>query len=685
SKKTSLRNLSHCHSISGQIATLFIVLIAAALIFILVTVNIGQLIDTSTKLSNAVDSGALYLGSELATKTKIMGDSLAEDEDDPPRYRTCHWGGWVFTALSLTGVGWFLGKIIQGALNAREQGKSMWSGGFSGFLEGLEAAAAVAGGFIAGGPVGAVIAGGAVMVNDVLAERNLNNVMSSLVKGMHDLSEEERIREQVFLKVLSQVVDDPTQVSDTNDIDDDEDTTEKILQFESWWDQRIESLASQSDFDELEGDAQEFVEGPLQEFRQYCAGTQTIEYTSEDYTPPDGSELFSEMSGLEGASIIGQQRERHYSEWFAQQTSRPLEGYPEITEGIIGSLFARQEVEGTDGEFIAFLRQLDDAQYDNGQDITIPFWSPGPDKEALVSLMTECDEDCIPPASFDAVDQSIGFLHDIIYFADRTHHEERNWGTGFVRRQFYREVKNALYRSGRASEGAANDYYDELGDMVNGNLWQTQGVLQWKQDINLIRQQLPQCGYGETEAEACVACEEGHTCARTCVANPPCQDGAFGSMDTDTDDEFFEMNNALQAFIDRVNTLRDLIAVMAGSSERTGSINSVTYDWNDTRGYHRVVVEINDFAVPDIRKRSRNWGTRKCWSIDPPSAESWVRVTRSDSANVRMGLLGKWNPFDLDGDGLLTLSRTAKVRHGAWGDHDVIRYFRVELISDTSE
>lgn len=61
---------------SGQVATLLILLTVILLMFTLVTLNIGNVSMTSTYLSNAADSAALYLGSQLATQARQIYDSI---------------------------------------------------------------------------------------------------------------------------------------------------------------------------------------------------------------------------------------------------------------------------------------------------------------------------------------------------------------------------------------------------------------------------------------------------------------------------------------------------------------------------------------------------------------------------------------------------------------------------------
>ncbi|MEW6008968.1 MAG: Tad domain-containing protein [Candidatus Omnitrophota bacterium] len=67
---------------SGQIATLFIILLAAIFIFIAVTINIGQVAKNKTLASNAADGAALAIGSTLSSVSRAIVDKLNGHEKD---------------------------------------------------------------------------------------------------------------------------------------------------------------------------------------------------------------------------------------------------------------------------------------------------------------------------------------------------------------------------------------------------------------------------------------------------------------------------------------------------------------------------------------------------------------------------------------------------------------------------
>lgn len=82
-KLTSLDNLCKAKNRSGQIATLLILFMVVGLIFVLVTLNLGNTAVSTTRMANAVDSSTLSLASSLATRSKQFGDSLIAQCGNP--------------------------------------------------------------------------------------------------------------------------------------------------------------------------------------------------------------------------------------------------------------------------------------------------------------------------------------------------------------------------------------------------------------------------------------------------------------------------------------------------------------------------------------------------------------------------------------------------------------------------
>jgi hypothetical protein len=81
----SARGVAHPRSRGGQIATFLILVMMAVIVFTMMTANLGQASLAATTVANAADAAALNLGSQLATKSHILQQSL---------YRSNKGGGW---------------------------------------------------------------------------------------------------------------------------------------------------------------------------------------------------------------------------------------------------------------------------------------------------------------------------------------------------------------------------------------------------------------------------------------------------------------------------------------------------------------------------------------------------------------------------------------------------------------
>ncbi len=73
---TSFRNLLNAGNKKGQIATLLIMLTVVLLIFVMVTMNLGETSLMSTRIANAADAATLSLASQLSTKSRQLSDGL---------------------------------------------------------------------------------------------------------------------------------------------------------------------------------------------------------------------------------------------------------------------------------------------------------------------------------------------------------------------------------------------------------------------------------------------------------------------------------------------------------------------------------------------------------------------------------------------------------------------------------
>ena len=93
-KLISLKNL-YGNSEKGQISTLLLLMIVGVLAFVLVTANLGNVSTVTTNLSNAADSAALYLASQLATRSNQLWEELDRST------KKCKKGGMLSLILAI--------------------------------------------------------------------------------------------------------------------------------------------------------------------------------------------------------------------------------------------------------------------------------------------------------------------------------------------------------------------------------------------------------------------------------------------------------------------------------------------------------------------------------------------------------------------------------------------------------
>lgn len=285
----------HSSKPSGQIATILLLFIVAALILVLVTMNIGTVSSKTMAVVTGADTAGMYLGSNLASRSNSLYHALGDDT------RVCVKGGLlgliaatiaaiVVTVISYGSMSWYgamlvaaaagaaagaAGQyIIHGTAAAAAQGAAMggmiglaigsgpaavysWSYGtaYSAAIAGgatteaaVSTATAAAAGVMASASgvafsVGvSTVAGAAAAYNAALTLDVNGAAIRSLVNAMNGLPEFEGIRENTFFQALQQVVDDPNKVVDVDDLDGDNNTSEEISAFVYWWNDHIADL-----------------------------------------------------------------------------------------------------------------------------------------------------------------------------------------------------------------------------------------------------------------------------------------------------------------------------------------------------------------------------------------------------------------------------------------------------------
>jgi len=264
------------------------------LIFVMVTVNIGNVAVDATSISNAADAAVLQLASNLSTKARMLYEGLGNT------YERCQNTGWLAVVLAvvvavvmtvasygtaspwavalvaaaagaiggaIAGTGW-----VQGAVTGAAIGYSIGSLGVGigegvvvsdGSMTSAEMLAAGAQGFAVGDYAVFIptmmsyssIAFGALglasAVYNASAQESISSeILGQLQKDLAKLSEYDRFRESAFLTALKQVVDDPNVVPDDGmgdagsaDMNGNGIKTEMLPRFAVWWHSRMSQFA----------------------------------------------------------------------------------------------------------------------------------------------------------------------------------------------------------------------------------------------------------------------------------------------------------------------------------------------------------------------------------------------------------------------------------------------------------
>ena len=449
----------------GQIATLFILMIIFVLIFTLVVINIGNISGRLTQISNAIDSGGLYLGSQLATKGQILYEALGN------KTKRCVRGGllaiilaiivavvltylcpalaWYWVALAAAIAGMIGGLIVHGTAK----------GAVMGAIQGAMIGAAVAGGAHMGGKlfakeaaaegamcsvpqeaitagelsamevpsilapgmvtipsttgaiVGVSLAAGANIYTGAMSDKSMEAGMEHFAKALGGLPDYESVREGVFLYVFSGTVDDPNKVQDTNDIDCDGKIDDEIPQFSVWWDEHIKDLKASlgSGVDVIA----DFLNNSLKPFKD----------TTEEF-----------VSGVDRGGVECDCSDR-------------------------------------EGPAMELWQALETCDYE------ISFWEPGPGKLSLVEWYKKDCEDCPPPSGYDDVDGARYHMEEFIDYAEGILEQD----AGDLDKNY--DWIDLLYNT-KDSDGSG--FYDDLALIASV-------IPEWIKEIEDRRDELPGC------------------------------------------------------------------------------------------------------------------------------------------------------------------------------------------------
>ncbi len=442
----SCSNLSKAKNCGGQISTLLILGMVVALIFVLATVNIGNVALESTKLSNAADSAVLMLASNLSTKARMIFEGLGNKTKKCTKRnilsgiiaivvaiiavifcQVClaviaqmmlaYAGAAVAAAAAIAGttaaavataaaavvVGAAAGAV-GGAAGAAVSGTSISQGAWTGFKIGVAIGTAAgpaivpvntavgATVFVPAGLVSITSGVGALgaasgIYMEAVKFQNVKDLQVKLGKELSKLDETDRFRESAFYTALTQLVDDPVMIADNTDMDGDGDSTELLPRFYVFWHERISGYTHSMDVRRPIIDA--FIANMVN-FRDYIS---THTYAGDGNTP----------------GIL----ERREYKWSMEPVTT-VDGPDYLETAMPGP---NPDWGVVDGNTVRLLRALNYAGY------TTPYWGSGP---SAASMNACADEDCDPdegtcsaiPAGYDEIDKMSDNLRSMVTYMD---------------------------------------------------------------------------------------------------------------------------------------------------------------------------------------------------------------------------------------------------------------------------
>jgi len=642
-KKFSLNNLGNDRP-NGQIATILILIMVVVLIFILTTVNLGQLSISSTNLSNVADSASLYMASQLASRANQISISLRNSCGNPLECCSSGWGwlSWIFVGvvvIIVTVATWGYGtpyviaaataagaaagvvaasfagtSVLQGALQGAIMGAAIGGGatagaeigagaGASGLSPGevvglaemqatglanelgVAAASQIAAYTTAGIIVGGSLATGTSLYNAYVADQNQAAAFAAASRMLNGLPAYDLVRESVLLQVFSQTVDDPNKDIDSDDLNGNGDVNEKVSHFLYWWGGRASYLKGV--IPTLRNITSAFFKGTLPNF---------------------SSEISKELVVTEEPGY-----------W----------GSDDPAPQIIGRL-------SNEGNIAKV-----------AQGLNASFWDPN-SADSFVSVVS----------GFNAFIGLAGSIADLDI--DQL---TSNWQTYIS--NFYNTDAGQIVNG-----KIVTDFYHQLGDLKNV-------LLGWKIQIIDKRNQLPSCKTGtfggEECGDSCQPCYFSTYCSNDCLITDPPEDASpvpckldftltGASLDSNIDDEVTPALDDIDALIPLISNFQNAILQYVKDMQNTyaahesgyGGLNPATYSWTDSRGAHSVKVQVGSYQLAKTieTSSSNGWSKTTCIRLANYSdngSNSWVEITRQDpqSKDLKSGRvsLGMWNPF----------------------------------------
>ncbi len=647
----------------GQLATFLILLMVVVLIFILVTVNLGEVSLKALTISNAADSAALFLNSQLATKAHIFKVALDNSGGDCYNGYTCTKRCsndgilplvsaivvviiYIIAVVASGGTVTASGAAIAGSIGGGigggityETPEGVATGAIQGYAIGYSIGSAVNyfGVERLGAPPGSIgkpapqllinhplriaVAIGLVTGGQIYGgyanEKMTSAAFANVSKQLNALNEKDALIQGTYFNALSQVVDDPAMVEDTTDINSNGDTQEKVLRFLVWWEEQLNILKEATST--IKAETNDFL-GELDEIsRDFYSLWELSKEPSKDFAAEIGSD-------------------------------HPLARKEVTSDGAI--VKAWRDLEAA-GKTIEAYKGYKDASYTLRTRLHTPWLLKEP-------------KGYFPPFDEETalIDELFGFYAFVQPLFNNRKNAAKTWDSWIG--QFYDRDPNST-----------TDLYDVWWIYINGGdlpgvggakRLHFSGLEAWKAQLEEIKKKVPICDFDKCDPDVSTNCQ---------ALNYPCKFN--GKYTTDSDpynrDEFEAAETAITGIIKEMEGVRTRVKKFYDNSNLgliAESRKSAEYKWTDSRGEHTVTVSLSpvDFKIPRIftsKEKVPPWGKdlkhRDCVTFTDYDGDITVTVTRKDPADKKIGILGFWNPSGGKGDGFMEIKRKGYGRY----------------------
>lgn len=681
-RSISFRNLLKAGNSRGQIATLLIMLTVVLLIFVMVTMNIGETSLMSTRIANAADAATLSLASQLSTKSRQFAEGLKHSDAQHTSHTEacvatgaaaiicaivlvivaiviliCSWGGGAPASAKLIVLAVaILAGAVGGAVGGAIAGTGAWQGAAQGAAVGAALGACYVGAGMPGMTMEAAMPAGAstigtgtgyvglegeliaapimVPVTSVSWGLMLRGALGLAAVDYNQKVQDKMAEKQIdfFIKMMGNMNEKDRMresafmtalsqiVDDPNMSADTIDTNFNGNTAELVSNFQIWVFKRLDYFGTLVGDCITPINGFFDRTRSY---------QNLFFRLCDGSDSWEE---IEGGTFYthhpGPLETEDYRYHVVCEDVRDDWGF------VIDTVCHEEIIEnsGNDGSIAVLMRGLEKAGYD------VSFWEPGPTMAQLKAAADSCGEDtCKDPDGFDPVDGLREDLREIRSWlieldqADKTERAQ-TWG-GWL----------DIFVDPSENRDAPESFYFRLEKYIKE-------MKKWREEVAAIVQTLPECEPDPEDIEAVLVfpCRYNGDCCTVTKKLKNAVDrfnGDVMEMEWDLGDRS-GLNRTIR---DLYNSIYSAPIGNGGSVGDIGSINPAMYEWDDARGHHAVKVGTGNFKVPNLKKRRYGgwFKGKRCMELKDYSdngSRCWVKVERKDQAHD-LGVLGFWNPF----------------------------------------